>query len=823
MIRSLQKACIVSLILYLHASATLLPYPSPLPAVSTSYDTILLKTWQGIKKRLIDPYSIPFVHRPRSEEPHDAVSEGIGYGMILALYCNDQTYFNKIWDAGEQYMWDDNAHHYTWRVNQDGSGMGTGGAATDAEQDIALGLIFADGLVKKGIWSTHQSPKGADYAVRAQAIINNIWANCVEEGKYLRPGAVWGGRGFLNPGYFAPAFYRVFDEFEQESHNWSALIDQCYQTIAASPGFDNGIVPDWMQPDGKYASSDQLGYNAYAEGMFMYKDGIRALWRLATDCIWYNEPRAKQALDNAFAFIQTPDRANFFQMDGSLPAPTDSFKLGKQIEENKLMRPRREHSALTTGMWATAAMAAGGPQAAEPFSEELLRFYEGADYWGRSSDPDNEDTLHNEMYFDQFMAWFGASLISGVFTNLWEDFKDSLPEVAVALKDTPVVAPLDIDANREPLLIRALFTKPARWSVELRHWDIDTAAVQFTGSGAEVALEWSGTSADGKGMPQGAYRVTISARGMNGSYTKMVWLGRSLDLKSGSRLIIDNFIDGDLKPYFGSHWGSYTEQSDGKNGKTAIKRLAVASEETPPALHWAFRLDGSQQLGFNPYAALEWNCASEDSGFLVTGLDTLVFSARSSSDLALSVQFITSDIGDHTFFEDSVSLSTQVKEYCLAVKEFRRRLGGSGGSLDLSKCTAIRFQAQGPDGTENEIIMEKMLFAGNLASLYSSPPPYLPPEQGIGVHGTRRCAAVSIRTIRTPRSVVIELPSPFSAATLDIVAITGRRVKRILSANDQRVCWDFTGPDGALVPAACYIAVIRSGRLVYRVLLHHLP
>ena len=60
-------------------------------------------------------------------------------------------------------------------------------------------------------------------------------------------------------------------------------------------------------------------------------------------------------------------------------------------------------------MWATAAMGAGGPQA-EPFSDEL-KFYEGGD-WGKASDTTFEDTLHNEMYFDQFLA--GASLISGV-------------------------------------------------------------------------------------------------------------------------------------------------------------------------------------------------------------------------------------------------------------------------------------------------------------------------------------------------------------------------------------------------------------------------
>ena len=212
------------------SAAQFLPVASAMPRVSASYDSILLKTWQGIKKRNIDAYSTPLVHRPKSEQPGDAVSEGVGYGMILALYCNDQPYFNKIWDAAEQYLWQ--GDYYNWRADQNGMVIGSG-AASDAEEDIAFCLIIADLLVKKGIWQGHASPKGATYAQRAQTMINSIWSFLVEGGKYLRPGPNWGGSAFVNPGYFAPAFYRIFDAFEEQDHNWQGLIDQCYRTIEA--------------------------------------------------------------------------------------------------------------------------------------------------------------------------------------------------------------------------------------------------------------------------------------------------------------------------------------------------------------------------------------------------------------------------------------------------------------------------------------------------------------------------------------------------------------------------------------------------------------
>ena len=48
------------------------------------------------------------------------------------------------------------------------------------------------------------------------------------------------------------------------------------------------------------------------------------------------------------------------------------------------------------------------------------KFYEGGDYFGLAKDTSAalEDTLHNEMYFDQFLAWFGTSLMSGTFVNV---------------------------------------------------------------------------------------------------------------------------------------------------------------------------------------------------------------------------------------------------------------------------------------------------------------------------------------------------------------------------------------------------------------------
>ena len=175
--------------------------------LSFSIQLALQNTYQGIKTRNIDNYSIKCVHRPFSETPNDCVSEGIGYFMLLSVYSNDQKYFDLVWDTAEQFMW--NGSGYDWRIDANGNKIAYG-TATDAEQDIAVSLIFAQQLVNQDKWIRH---KNLEYGERAQNIIDNMWNNrMISYGGNIAPGGGWGGDDFVNPGYFAPAWYKIFKE-----------------------------------------------------------------------------------------------------------------------------------------------------------------------------------------------------------------------------------------------------------------------------------------------------------------------------------------------------------------------------------------------------------------------------------------------------------------------------------------------------------------------------------------------------------------------------------------------------------------------------------
>jgi len=813
---SLKFTAAILLIAAASAWSALLPYPNTMPKVSTPYDTVLKKTWEGIKKRNVDAYTTGLVHRPKSETPGDAVSEGVSYGMFLALYCNDQAYFNKIWNAGEKYMWNIGGY-YDWRRNSTGGFTGDSGPASDADQDIALLLIFANELVKNGIWAPYKSENGANYETRARSLLTYIMGNLTATGgtagmRYLLP---WTGGSInhLNPGYFAPASYKIFAQFDTDNAGaWNALVDGSYEVIGNSPGYGKGLLPDWCGYDGQYTSS-AAGYNGYRGGVYQYRDAIRVYWRLATDYLWYGDPRAKEFLDNAVKFLGSPDSANFFDMSGKLPPRTD----GEKLNGGTIPRTRREHSHLTMGMWAAAAMGSGGAVLAQSYSDKLLTFYNnGSDFWGNANistvtldtliiEKDNnprevltdvsfaEDTLHNEMYFDQFLAWFGASILGGAFTNVWDDLRDGIPTGPPEWKTKPVLNTRDIDASKEPLRVAASFTSRARWTVTIKH-DTTGREASFGGNSDSVNVVWYGLSQTGDYMPQGLYTLTVSGVGVDGVYTTKVWLGKPFSkvnlIGSDKRLLVDDFADGDYIPYIGKVWTSFFDSDFGQAGASTATLSVKKESDGNEWLSWAYKLNAGN-LSFDPYAGLDWSCGN---GIDITGIDTLIFAAKTASGtVSVSVQLVSSDFSfpsEYQYFSDSIVLTSTQKQFVLPLKTFKQRRDGNGKELatTLKTLTSIRFQVQESDGTTGAIMLERILFAGDVSKLYTPPPTapdYVPPtvnlddpEPPIAVkHRADPSNKYSIR--RQGNSIMIKLHNSMAGASASLIDIRGRTLMRM--------------------------------------------
>jgi endo-1,4-beta-D-glucanase Y len=230
------------------------------------------------------------VQRPDSGS--DTVSEGIGYGMIAAVYINDQTTFDSLWRYEQK--WLDSVGLMNWQINSGGTqAIGTG-SATDGDEDMAWALIMADRQ-----WGGQGTLTGT-YLDTAKALIAKIWQYDVDHGRneMLKPGDGW-MEDRTNPSYFAPAYYRVFSTVTNDP-NWLKVVESSYSIITQSLAYgnaSNGLVPDWCTSTGT------------PEGTYTY-DACRTPFRIALDACLFNEPRAVSYLGKTSSFFSGVGAAN---------------------------------------------------------------------------------------------------------------------------------------------------------------------------------------------------------------------------------------------------------------------------------------------------------------------------------------------------------------------------------------------------------------------------------------------------------------------------------------------------------------------------------
>ena len=244
------------------------------------------------------------VRRPNSAgaEVNSTVSEGIGYGMLAAVYMNDQPTFDKLWQYAQH--WLDGNGLMNWYINAAGMmPLGTG-AAADGDEDMAFALLLAD---KRwgGSGTLAQS-----YLLSATHLIDLIWQFEVDHTRadVLTPGDGFAGGAIINISYFAPAFYRAFGRATNQTANWNRVVESTYTVIAqtlntANGNATNGLVPAWSTPAGVPQAPAGLPIHHQL-------DSCRTPFRLAQDYCWNNEPRALRYLQAISGFYSTVGATN---------------------------------------------------------------------------------------------------------------------------------------------------------------------------------------------------------------------------------------------------------------------------------------------------------------------------------------------------------------------------------------------------------------------------------------------------------------------------------------------------------------------------------
>jgi endo-1,4-beta-D-glucanase Y len=212
------------------------------------------------------------------------VSEGIGYGMLLAAYLDDQGTFDALWSYAKRYR---NARGLmAWEIEASGAPPpGAGSAATDADEDIAFALVVAD-------------RRWGGYRAEAVRLIGALMRHTVEPGTFvLRPGDTWGGSEVTNPSYFTPAYYKVFAGYTGDAR-WNRVVDSSYRIMdRVAARNSTGLQPDWTNAAGEPLK------NQPGRGYDYTYNAARVPWRLAKDAAWNCDPRARRHLDRLNAFF----------------------------------------------------------------------------------------------------------------------------------------------------------------------------------------------------------------------------------------------------------------------------------------------------------------------------------------------------------------------------------------------------------------------------------------------------------------------------------------------------------------------------------------
>ncbi len=253
------------------------------------------------------------VRKPDSGSVIDStVSEGMGYGLLLTVYMDDQETFDLLWRYAMRYF--NGNGLMDWEIDPQGQVIGTG-AALDGDEDMAWALVMADRQ-----WGGAGSLDAA-YGDYARQLIQAIWDHEIDHGRgeMPLPGDAWGGADITNISYFAPAYYRVFGEVVDNVAGWNAAIDRSYEIIEASlneasGNAQNGLVPAWCDSSG----TPKVAYDG-APTHFQ-NDSTRTPFRVGQDYCYYGEPRALAYLEKITSFYQSVGVANIvdgYELDGT--------------------------------------------------------------------------------------------------------------------------------------------------------------------------------------------------------------------------------------------------------------------------------------------------------------------------------------------------------------------------------------------------------------------------------------------------------------------------------------------------------------------------
>lgn len=255
---------------------------------------------------------------------HDCRTEGLSYGLMVAVQLDKKDVFDRLWRWTYTYMQHQEGPreaYFAWSVDPETGRKFSPGSASDGELYFITALLFASNR-----WG---NDTGIDYYGEARRILDAMWSKDGSDGitniintehKLITFTPDPRGYKWTDPSYHVPAFMEVWAEYANDGH------EQFYRDCADSSRVflhrtvhpETGLNPDYAEFDG----TPRKNWGKMGDA-FRY-DSWRVPMNIAMDYAWFAKDKewqkdyAKRFQD--FLYCEGIDTfVDQYNIDGSTP------------------------------------------------------------------------------------------------------------------------------------------------------------------------------------------------------------------------------------------------------------------------------------------------------------------------------------------------------------------------------------------------------------------------------------------------------------------------------------------------------------------------
>jgi oligosaccharide reducing-end xylanase len=224
---------------------------------------------------------------------NDARTEGLSYGMMIAVQLNKKEVFDRIWRWSEKYLQHKDGPregYFAWSINPKTMKRNSEGSASDGELYFITSLLFASNR-----WGNNT---GINYYGEARRILDAMWKkdgtgniyNLINiEHKQISFVPEGGGYNWTDPSYHLPAFYEIWALYAKDGHEqfYKDCADTARVFLHRACDSVTGLTADNTEFSGKPR------INRWGSSAFRY-DSWRVPMNITMDYVWFGKDKSWQ-------------------------------------------------------------------------------------------------------------------------------------------------------------------------------------------------------------------------------------------------------------------------------------------------------------------------------------------------------------------------------------------------------------------------------------------------------------------------------------------------------------------------------------------------